>query len=307
MYQMFQSAAILAAQTGWKELKFYDATFFCLAIPVVFLYGICIGSFLNVVIIRLPRGESLIKRSSHCMTCGAKIRIRDLIPVFSWLFLRGKCHSCGEKISPRYPIVESLNGLLYVVNFLVFGGISVNTILMCVFTSLLICVGFIDWDTMEMYDIISILIALLAIPSHFLAYTDLTIKDRLIGAACISVPFFIIGEVVGIVIKKKTGEKVRGIELGDTILMACAGVYLGWKAMIPAAFIGILLAAIFGIIVKAVTGESKMAFGPYLCMGLLIGAMFGDELTRHYLYWYLSQVDPDNAMQYYSSFIHLIV
>ena len=77
---------------------FMDTQFYIMFYLIVFLFGICIGSFLNVVIIRIPRGESLIKRSSHCMTCGTKIRIIDLIPVFSWLFLRGKCHSCGEKI-----------------------------------------------------------------------------------------------------------------------------------------------------------------------------------------------------------------
>ena len=89
MYQGNLQMLLLSLPRILKEWKTYDAGFFCLAIPVVFLYGICIGSFLNVVIIRLPRGESLIKRSSHCMSCGTKIRVIDLIPVFSWLFLRG--------------------------------------------------------------------------------------------------------------------------------------------------------------------------------------------------------------------------
>ena len=85
MYQGISQAMLLAAQTGWKEWQYYEddlLSFLLLAIPIMFLYGICIGSFLNVVIIRLPRGESLIKRSSHCMTCGAKIRIifRNLRP-----------------------------------------------------------------------------------------------------------------------------------------------------------------------------------------------------------------------------------
>ena len=79
--------------------EFTGLTFQLTFLGMIFLLGICIGSFLNVVIIRLPRGESLIKRSSHCMTCGTRIRPIDMIPVFSWLFLRGKCHSCGEKIS----------------------------------------------------------------------------------------------------------------------------------------------------------------------------------------------------------------
>lgn len=301
MYQKFTLAA-MAAASGLNEWQFYDAGFFLLAIPVVFIYGICIGSFLNVVIIRVPRGESLIKRSSHCMTCGAKIRIIDLIPVFSWLFLRGKCHNCGEKISPRYPIVESLNGLLYVACFLVF-GFHWNTLLMCLFTSMLICIGFIDWDTMEMYDVISLMIAGLAIPAYFV--TDIGIRDRLIGAACISIPFLLIGEISGALIKKKTGEKVRGIELGDTILMACSGLYLGWKAVIPATFIGIFLAVIFGLIIKKKTGNSKFAFGPYLCMGLLLGAMFGEQITDWYYAHYLAELFDASTerVNYYSSLL----
>lgn len=302
MYQNFMRA-VLAAQTGWHEWQYYGddlPKFLLLVVPVVFLYGICIGSFLNVVIIRLPRGESLIKRSSHCMTCGAKIRIIDLIPVFSWLFLRGKCHSCGEKISPRYPIVESLNGLLYVACLFAF-GFNVNCLLMCIFTSLLICIGFIDWDTMDMYIPMLLMIAALAVPSYFV--TNIGLKDRVIGLLCVSVPFFLIGEGSGAYIKKKTGEKVRGIELGDTILMACAGVYLGWKAVVPAAFIGIFLAAIFGIILKKITGSSKFAFGPYLCAGLLLGAMFGEELTK----WYIAKLPQPEVVNYYSSFFQIML
>ena len=298
MYQKNLLAA-LAAQTGWREWQYYEsdlAKFLLLAIPVVFIYGICIGSFLNVVIIRVPRGESLIKRSSHCMTCGAKIRIIDLIPVFSWLFLKGKCHSCGEKISPRYPIVEALNGILYVVDLLIF-GVNVNCVIMMLFTSLLICIGFIDWDTMDMYIPMLLLIAVLAIPSHFLTYIPL--KERIIGIFVISIPFLLIGEISGAYIKKKTGEKVRGIELGDTILMACAGALIGWKAMIPSAFIGIILAAIFGLIIKKVTGKSKFAFGPYLCMGLWIGAMFGEEITM----WYIRMLPHEETVQYYTAML----
>lgn len=298
MYQKNLLAA-LAAQTGWREWQYFEddlAKFLLLAIPVVFIYGICIGSFLNVVIIRVPRGESLIKRSSHCMTCGAKIRIIDLIPVFSWLFLKGKCHSCGEKISPRYPIVEALNGILYVVDLLIF-GVNVNCVIMMLFTSLLICIGFIDWDTMDMYIPMLLLIAVLSIPSHFLTYIPL--KERIIGIFVISIPFLLIGEISGAYIKKKTGEKVRGIELGDTILMACAGALIGWKAMIPSAFIGIILAAIFGLIIKKVTGKSKFAFGPYLCMGLWIGAMFGEEITM----WYIKMLPHEETVQYYTAML----
>lgn len=297
MYQkMIFAMHMLAAKPAWEEWKFYDLSFFLMTVPMVFAYGIIIGSFLNVVIIRLPRGESLIKRASHCMTCGSKIRLIDLIPVFSWIFLRGKCHSCGEKISGRYPLVESLNGLLYVANFFVF-GFHWNTVVMCLYTSVLVVVGFMDWDTLEIDLRVLAVILVLTIPSHFL--NDISLIERLIGAACISLPFFLIGEISGLYYQKKTGEKIRGIELGDTLLMVCGGLFLGWKGVVPAAFIGILLAAVFGLVIKKVTGESKFAFGPYLCMGLLIGAMFGTQLTD----WYISTLPQPETYSYYTSCI----
>lgn len=92
----------------------------------VFIFGACIGSFLNVCIYRLPKNESLIKRNSHCMTCGEPIKRRDLIPIVSWCILRGKCRSCGAKISARYTIVETLNALLYLWVFYHLMGFSIR-------------------------------------------------------------------------------------------------------------------------------------------------------------------------------------
>ncbi len=267
--------------------EFMDIGFYIMFYPIVFFYGICIGSFLNVVIFRLPKNESLIKRSSHCMTCGAKIRIRDLVPIFSWLFLKGRCHNCGEKISPRYPIVESLNGIVYVVTFTVL-DFNAQSIIYCFFFSLLICIGFMDWDTMEMDIRLLLLILVLAVPSALLS-DAVSLPSRLIGLVCISVPFFLIGEISGAIIKKKTGEKIRGIELGDTILMAVSGALIGWKAVVASAFFGIAFAAICGIINKYRSGESKFAFGPFLAMGLFIGALFGDALVD----WYIGMLTYD--------------
>lgn len=266
--------------------EFLDWQFYLILFPIIFLYGICVGSFLNVVILRLPKNESLIKRGSHCMTCGEKIRRRDLIPVFSWLFLRGKCRNCGTKISAQYPIVETLNALAYIAALLAL-DVTPHAIIVCVLFSLLIVIGFMDWNTLEMDLRILLLIALLAIPSALL--TDcLTIPQRLIGAVCISVPFFLIGEISGMILKKRTGEKVRGIELGDTLLMAAAGLVLGPKTILVAAFIGIFLAAICGLIYKRITGESKFAFGPYLAIGIAVSALFGNSIVQ----WYLSFILP---------------
>lgn len=265
--------------------EFMEPQFYIMFYALVFLFGICIGSFLNVVILRIPKHESLIKRASHCMTCGAKIRVCDLIPVFSWLFLRGKCHNCGEKISPRYPIVESLNGLLYVITFYVL-DLNAESIITCILMSLLIVVAFMDWDTMEIDERILGIIFILAVPMVIFGDSG-SMKDRIvsriIGALIISVPFFIIGEISRIIIRKRTGEDYRAIELGDTLLMIAAGAFLGTQAIIVSALIGIVSAALGGLINKLITGESKFAFGPFLSIGIAVGALWGNNIAQWYI------------------------
>lgn len=261
--------------------EFIELPFKIMFLTVVFLFGICIGSFLNVVIIRLPRHESLVKRASHCMTCGTKIRPIDLIPVFSWLFLRGKCHSCGEKISPRYPIVESLNGIMYVLTFIVL-DINAKAIITCILMSLLIVVGFMDWDTQEIDMIVVGIIFVLAVPAAIFT-DDVELVHRIIGAFVISVPFFIIGEVSRPIIRKKFDEDFRAIELGDTILMFAAGALLGTQAVIVSALVGIVAAAVVGVILKAVTKDSKFAFGPYLSIGIAVAMLWGNQIAQWYV------------------------
>ncbi len=267
--------------TNMLHDEFVEPQFLIMFYAIAFLFGICLGSFLNVVILRLPKQESLIKRSSHCMTCGTKIRACDLVPVFSWIFLRGKCHSCGEKISPRYPVVESLNGLMYVLTFWVM-DFNVESIITCVMMSLLIVVAFMDWDTLEIDERILAMIFILAVPLAI--FTDsVSIADRIIGALCISVPFFIIGEVSRIFIRKRYKEDFRAIELGDTLLMIAAGAVIGTQAIIVSALVGIVAAAVGGLINKHITGNSKFAFGPFLSIGIAVGALWGNELAQWYI------------------------
>lgn len=243
---------------------------------IIFCFGMIIGSFLNVCIYRLPKEESLVKSSSRCTKCGTKIKRYDLIPIFSWLFLRGKCRSCEEKISARYPAVEALNALSYVAVFAVHGiedmfldwKLAVNAVILCLFFSMLIVLAFIDWDTQEMNLSILFFIALLAVPSYF---TDThTLTQRLIGLIIVSVPLLIIG-IFG------------GMGMGDVILMAGSGLLLGAKSIVVAAFIGILLGAISGVIIKAMTKSSQMPFGPALAAGLAVAALYGDGIADWYL------------------------
>lgn len=265
--------------------EFMELPFKIMFLTVVFLFGICIGSFLNVVIIRLPLEDpverSLTRRSSHCMTCNEKIRPIDMIPVFSWLFLRGKCHKCGAKISPRYPVVESLNGLLYVLTFIVL-DINAKAIITCFLMSLLIVIAFMDWDTKEIDMKIVIPIFLLSIPAALLT-DDVKLVHRIIGALVISVPFFIIGEVSRPIIRKKFDDDFRAIELGDTYLMFAAGALLGTQAVIVSALIGIVAAAVGGLISKMVTKDSVFAFGPYLSIGIAVAMLWGNRIAEWYI------------------------
>lgn len=174
---------------------------------MVFLFGISIGSFLNVCILRLPKGESLIKRNSHCMTCGTEIKRYDLIPLFSWLILGGKCRACKAPISPRYSVVEALTGILFTLVFIqhdfIYDGFAYS-VMLCLFIAGIIVVGFEDLDTQEMsvcvlvyLGIISFVTAVLSVlcPSVFRG-NELLITDRLIGMFAVSVPLLLIGFVI---------------------------------------------------------------------------------------------------------------
>ncbi|MDR0919101.1 MAG: prepilin peptidase [Oscillospiraceae bacterium] len=257
--------------------------------------GLAIGSFLNVCIYRIPINESIVgKNPSHCRTCGAKIKARDNIPLFGWLLLKGRCRSCGEKISSRYPIVEGLNCLIYIITFTIL-DVNPKSILYCFFFSTLIVIGFIDWDTQEIaifllgFIFFLDILAILLVKDAQLVYIndvispEISLLNRIIGAFCISVPFYIIGELSGLYIKQQKGEYVRGIELGDTFLMFVSGLMLGWKLTVFAGFLGIILAAVCGIIYKAVTKESKFAFGPFLAVALFISALWGNDLIDWYV------------------------
>jgi len=265
--------------------RFLDFRAYLIVYFIISFFGLCVGSFLNVCIFRLPKGESLVKRSSHCMKCQAKIRFYDLVPVFSWLILKGKCRNCGDKISGRYPLVESLNWLLYmlVLTFMKVQDQTLHCAITGIFFSVLIVIAFIDYDTMEIMPGQLVFICILSVLSIIL--TDvLTLKERIIGALCISVPFFIIGEISRKVIRKKTGEDIRGIELGDTLLMLCSGFLIGGKCTVISAFAGIITGAVVGMILKHKGSESKIPFGPFLAIGMIIGTIWGNQIFD----WYLS-------------------
>ena len=149
---------------------------------IIFLYGIVIGSFLNVCILRIPRKENIASHS-HCMTCGRKLGWRDMVPVFSYIFLRGRCRQCGAKISIQYPLIEALNGVLYVIVFMA-NGFTFSSVLYCLMTSALIVITVIDERTFRIPVTFNLFIGLLGIIMTVYDYRH--IVSHLIGAFCVS-------------------------------------------------------------------------------------------------------------------------
>ena len=245
-----------------------------LLIPIyvfVFLYGIVIGSFLNVCMIRIPKGESIVSEGSHCVKCGYRLKWYDLIPLFSYLFLKGKCRNCGEKISPQYPVIEFINGAVYVFVFLL-KGVTLESLLICLLFSCLLTLSVIDFKTFTIPVGFNIFIAVLGIIRVLTDFSN--VVNYLIGAVCVSLFLLILYAL----------SKGRAIGGGDIKLMTAAGLFLGWQNTILSFMLGCVLGACIHLIRMKVSKEGRvLAMGPYLSMGIFISALFGKEIITGYL------------------------
>lgn len=241
---------------------------------IVFLYGIIIGSFLNVCIYRLPKKENIVTTRSHCMQCGYQLKWYDLIPLFSWLMLGGRCRKCKAKISVQYPIIEALNGVLYLLVFARF-GVSIECLLYCLLASALIVLSVIDFRTYEIPFGINVFIAGLGLVRSL---TDLSNwAEYVIGFFAVSLFLYVIYLLT----------RGRGIGGGDIKLMAASGLLLGWQCNILAFLLGCIIGSVCHVIRMRVTkAEHVLALGPYLSIGIFLCAMWGRELIN----WYLSML-----------------
>lgn len=201
---------------------------------MIFVYGVIIGSFLNVLIYRLPLKENIATERSHCMKCGSQIKWYDLVPLISYILLRGKCRHCKEKISIQYPLVELANGLGYVWIFYT-NGINVDSILFCLCASALLVLSIIDIRTYEIPIGINIFIFLLGVARVILNLDN--IVYLLIGMIVVSIPLLILFYVT----------KGRGIGGGDVKLMAAAGLLIGAKEIVFALVLGCIIGSIIHI------------------------------------------------------------
>ena len=248
-----------------------------------FLYGVIIGSFLNVCILRIPLNETIVTTPSHCMSCGHKLAWYDLFPLFSYLFLGGKCRYCKAKISWQYPLVEFLNGVLYLLTFLVLGvGNSITqtvyTFIVCIFLSTMLVLSGIDIMHQIVPDKINLFIFVLGVITTAIDYQHW--PTHVIGFFAVSVPLFIL-------------LLFGGMGGGDVKLYAAAGLLIGWKL----ALLSIMLASLFGAIASVIMlaagkakdgGKTRIPFVPFIALSMLVVIFWGNDIIN----WYITKFFP---------------
>lgn len=243
-----------------------------------FIFGMVVGSFLNVCICRMPKDESIVSPPSHCPYCLYQIRWYDNIPLVSYLLLRGKCRGCGAHISLQYPLVEMLNGALTLLLFLKFGP-SLAFAVLFLFCSALVVITFIDIEHQIIPDEISLPgIVIGFVLSFFLkGHTWLnSLLGILLGGGSLL--------LVAYTYQRLTGKE--GMGGGDIKLLAMMGAFLGWKAIPFILFASSLVGSLIGIsIMLYQKKDAKLAipFGPYLVFGAVLYIFYGKPLIRWYL------------------------
>ena len=238
-------------------------------------FGLIIGSFLNVVAYRLPRGESLAYPGSHCPSCDMPVKPYDNIPVLSWLLLRGRCRGCSEPIASRYPVVEALTAALFAAVAVVHAHDTAMLVLGLVLVAFLVPIALIDAD-------------------HRIVPNKLTLPAALhagvLGTALDpggEVQRLIAGAAAGAVLALPSLLHPKGMGMGDAKLVAVLGLFLG-TAIVPAFFIAFAAGTLVGMVImirKGVAAGRKTAvpFGPFLALGGVVGVLAGHELVQQYL------------------------
>ncbi|MDP9417851.1 MAG: prepilin peptidase [Actinomycetota bacterium] len=250
-------------------------------LPTVGLLGLLLGSFLNVVVWRVPRGESVVHPPSHCPNCGGSIGARDNVPVLSWLLLRGRCRHCEARISARYPLVELATAALFAVVAYRFGW-SWELPAFLYLAAISVALALIDLDVKRLpnaivlpsYPVVALLLLLPAAVSG--AWGDYL--RALIGMVALFALYFVLALVYP-----------AGMGFGDVKLAGVLGLclgWLGWAELAVGGFAGFLLGGVIGAVLMVVgraTRKSQIPFGPFMLVGAFIAVFWGDDLAALYL------------------------
>jgi leader peptidase (prepilin peptidase) / N-methyltransferase len=250
-----------------------------------FVLGLVIGSFLNVVIYRVPRKESIVRPPSHCPNCGTELAVRDNVPVVSWLLLRGRCRTCANPISARYPLVELGCGILFALLAWRFADQPWLLPAYLWFAAAGLALAYIDIETMRLPNVltlpsIAVVAALLVLPAA--AYHQWSAYLRgWEGAAALFVFYS------ALVLARGMG---RGDRKLAPVLGLCLG-YLGWGALLVGSFLGFVLGGVVGIVLiagKRAGRKTKIPFGPYMILGAYLGLFIGQPVTNWYVQHFAS-------------------
>ena len=256
---------------------------------IVFAFGAAIGSFLNVVIYRVPAALSLLHPPSRCPVCYHPLRPYDNVPIFGWLWLQGRCRYCHTPIAPRYPLIEALVGGLFLGAFSYF-GLTWATVGAWIFLSWLVCLTFIDLDTLTLPNVLTqsgLVLGVMAQTLLIFSPETLSLSSAasgLMGAILGAVLGLWIFETIGFVGSLMTGKTVMGG--GDGKLAAMLGAWLGWQGMLLSSFMACALGAFIGgaaIALRFTTRQNPIPFGPFLALGAFITLFWGDRLINWYL------------------------
>ena len=230
---------------------------------VLFIFGTVLGSFYNVVGYRLPKGQSLVKPSSHCPNCNHKLKPYELVPIFSFLFLGRKCVKCKQKISWFYAIFEFLTGVLFTLSYLAF-GFSIEFFIAITLSSLFIIIIISDYQTMIIPDEVLIVGLVLFIIELFIKNGFYGLMFNLLdGAICFAAMLLL--KLFGDLIFKK--ESMGG---GDIKLMFLIGMILGWKMGLMSVVIAAFIALPVSIAILAIKKDHELPFGPFLSVATLL-------------------------------------
>lgn len=242
-----------------------------LALCFLALMGLCVGSFCNVLIYRLPLGEDFVRTRSHCMSCGHVLSWYELIPMVSFLVQRGRCRACGARLSLQYPAVELTNAAAWLACGLLFRGDPLRAALYCAMSSLLLVAAVVDGRTLEIPNGLNLAILLLGAVQ--LAADVWHWPDYLIGSVCVSLPLLLL--------HLASGGAMIG--LGDVKLLAAAGLLLGWRRILLALALGSIIGTAVHLARMCRGAGRRLAFGPYLAAGIWLSALLGDRAIAAYL------------------------
>lgn len=245
---------------------------------VIFLYGLLIGSFLNVCIYRIPREESIVFPSSHCFSCGTNLKWYDLVPVLSYMVQKGKCRYCGEKFSSQYPIIELFNGVLYLLIYIKF-DFTLEFFFYCILFSILMVVALIDLKHMIIPDVLILCIFILSILYKIAAYVLWMEPFNIVqsvGGLILSGLFFLL-----IIFLSK-----GGMGEGDVTLISSLGFILGIKDIFLTIFLSFVVGAIisvFLLVTKIKGRKDPIPFGPFIIFSFFMVVFWGNQFVQWYL------------------------